>query len=91
MNFFFKPSFIRIFKKLDNFKQKQIIDAIEALKIVLEQRHSLEGLGFKRLKEDFWEIRASLKDRIVFSFKKDTVTFVLAGSHDDVKKYLRNL
>ena len=70
-------------------KQKQALDAIEALKTVLESGLKLEGLGLKRLGSDAWEIRTSLKDRIVFTFKHDYITFILVGDHDDVRNYLK--
>jgi mRNA-degrading endonuclease RelE of RelBE toxin-antitoxin system len=90
LNYYFKPSFSRLFKKLDPLKQKPALEAIEALKTLLESNVRLEGLGLKRLGEDLWEIRTSLKDRILFTFKKDTVTFVMIGNHDDVVRYLKH-
>ena len=91
MNFHFKSSFTRLFKKLDTLKQKQALEAIEALKTVLDSGLKLEGLGLKRLgSNDIWEIRTSLKDRIVFSFKQDNITFILVGNHEDVRNYLKD-
>ena len=89
MNFHFKSSFARLFKKLDALKQKQALEAMEALKTVLESGLKLEGLGLKRLGSDAWEIRTSLKDRIVFTFKHDNITFILVGDHEDVRNYLK--
>jgi len=89
LNYFFKPSFTRCFKKLEQVKQKQAVEAIEALKTVLESGIKLDGLGLKRISNELWEIRSSLKDRIIFTFKKEVVTFVLIGNHDDVKRYLK--
>ncbi|HVN67170.1 MAG TPA: hypothetical protein VMT55_02275 [Candidatus Sulfotelmatobacter sp.] len=72
-------------------KQKQALEAIEALKTVLDSGLKLEGLGLKRLgSNDIWEIRTSLKDRIVFSFKQDNITFILVGNHEDVRNYLKD-
>jgi len=91
MKYLFKPSFTRLFKKLERVKREQVLAAVEALKIVLEAAQKPEGLGLKRLSKNLWEIRSSLKDRILFAFKKDTITFVLVGSHDDIVKYLKNI
>ena len=90
MNYFFKPHFARLFKKLEPLKQKQIIAAIEALKVALEAGQKPEGLGLKRLNDNLWEMRSSLKDRILFTLDKDIVSFVLVGNHDDILKYLKN-
>ncbi|OGC15879.1 hypothetical protein A3J90_04740 [candidate division WOR-1 bacterium RIFOXYC2_FULL_37_10] len=91
MIYFFKPSFKRLFKKLQALKRDQVLEAIEALKIVLESKKSIEGLGLKLLSNNIWEIRSSLKDRIIFTFDDEIITFVLVGNHDEVKRYLKNL
>jgi len=91
LNYYFKPSFIRSFKKLDLPKQKQALEAIEALKTVLESKGRIEGLGLKRLSSDLWEIRTTLKERILFTYKKAVVTFVLVGNHDQVNNFLKSV
>jgi hypothetical protein len=48
-------------------------------------------MGLKRLKDDFWEIRKGLKARILFRWQGDLVEFVLAGDHNDIKRYLKNV
>jgi len=91
LNFYFKPSFSRLFKKLAHLQQAQVLAAIEALKTVLESNIRIEGLGLKRLGNDFWEIRASLRERILFTFGKETITFVMIGNHDEIRRYLKNI
>jgi hypothetical protein len=46
-------------------------------------------MGLKHLKEDFWEVRQGLKVRLLFRWDGDLIEFVLAGSHDDVKRFLK--
>lgn len=87
----FKASFDRCFKKLSSQKQKCVFDAIESLKVFYETRKISQGLGLKYLRKNYWEIRASLQDRIIFSLENDKVSFILVGSHDDVRKFLKNL
>jgi mRNA-degrading endonuclease RelE of RelBE toxin-antitoxin system len=91
LNYFFKHSFSRFFKKLDRPKQIQALAAIEALKTVLESDIKMGGLGFKQLRKNLWEIRISLKDRILFEFEKETIVFIMIGNHDEVKRFLKNL
>lgn len=47
------------------------------------------GLGLKKLRPPLWEIRSSLQDRILFAWKKDLVTFLVAGDHQDIKRFLK--
>ncbi|MBI5701786.1 hypothetical protein HZC34_08115 [Candidatus Saganbacteria bacterium] len=90
MRYDFKPSFVRCFKKLPPQKQDAASETIEKLKIFYETREIAIGLGLKNLKKDYWEIRASLKDRILFKLIGNAVYFVLVGNHDEIKKFLKN-
>ena len=56
-----------------------------------EDKVKPEGLGLKKLREEFWEIRTDLKDRILFRFKSGCVEFVLIGNHDEIQRLLRAL
>lgn len=84
-------SFKRSFKKLPNDRQEQVIGAIQSLRRFYDLKIKPEGLGLKRLREDVWEIRSSLKDRILFSFVGDAITFLIVGNHDDIRRYLKSL
>ncbi len=71
------------------------LDRIQAaLDAILEgfgQPHAHAGLGVRKLWGDWFECRAGLDIRLVFRAEKNHLTFHLAGSHDDVKKFLRGL
>ena len=47
------------------------------------------GLGLRKLQGDFWEIRAGLDRRILFTLEGDLATFVIAGSHDEIRRRLK--
>ena len=38
-----------------------------------------------------WEIRKGIKARILFKWEGDLVTFILAGDHEGIKRYLKNI
>ncbi|MBI5701788.1 hypothetical protein HZC34_08125 [Candidatus Saganbacteria bacterium] len=86
-----KNSFKRIFKKLPIEKQEKTLEAIHALIAYYESGIKAEGLGLKYLRDDVWEIRSSLKDRILFSLAGDIAIFLIVGNHDDIHRYLKNL
>jgi mRNA-degrading endonuclease RelE of RelBE toxin-antitoxin system len=91
MRFEFKPSFDRSIKQLSSPDKALVKDAAEKLIDVLSKdREIYEGLGLKRLKDSFWEVRQGLKVRILFRWDGDLVEFVLAGNHDDVKRFLKS-
>ena len=91
MRFEFKPSFDRSVKSFPGREKEEIKKAaIQAIDVLSQDKIIHKGLGLKRLKGNFWEIRKGLKARILFQWESDLVEFILAGDHDDIKRYLRD-
>ena len=92
MRFEFKPSFEDSLKSLPS-KDKQEIKqvALQLIDILSQDRFIHKGIGLKKLKGDYWEVRRGLKMRIILRWHKDLVEFILAGSHNDIKRYLRRV
>lgn len=92
MRFEFKPSFDRSVRSLHGREKEKIKQAaIQAIDILFHDRLIHKGIDLKRLKGDFWEIRKGLKARILFRWQGKLVEFVLAGDHNDIKRYLKNI
>ncbi len=92
MRFEFKPSFERSLKSFPPPDKSEIKEAAAQLIDVLSRDRQIHhGLGLKRLRGDFWELRKGIKARILFRWQGDLVEFVLAGNHDDVKRFLKNI
>ena len=90
MRFVTLPSFERRYKKLPAFRQEAVREAIFQLIDIVERRAPLKaGLGLKHLKEDLWEIRSTIRDRIVFNFHSDSIELVFVGNHDDIHAFLK--
>ena len=47
------------------------------------------GLGFRKLRDRTWEIRAGLKLRVLMELDGHILTLILVGSHDDIQRALR--
>ena len=92
MRFEFKPSFDRSVKSFHGREKEQIKQvSVQAIDILSQDRVIQKGIGLKRLKGDFWEIRKGLKARILFRWEGDLVEFILAGDHNDIRRYLKNI
>ena len=92
MRFEFKPSFERSVKSFPPSEKADIKEAAAQLIDVLSRDRQIhQGLGLKRLRGDFWELRKGIKARILFRWEGDLVEFVLAGTHDDVKRFLKSI
>ena len=90
MRYIIRPSYIRSIKNIRDIRRlKTIHQAVATLKESLEIKiQPPYRLGMKRLRENFWEIRSGLADRIIFYREKDTIEFILAGNHNDIKRFL---
>lgn len=86
----FKPSFDKSVKALPK-KDKEVMKRLaKALIDILEGNQAAsKGTGLKPLRKDYFEIRTSYKKRIIFRWQNDHVEFILAGNHDQVKKFLK--
>lgn len=92
MRYEFKPSFDRSLKSLRPGQKDQVLEACMAFLDLLESRMPLpSGVGLKRLRGDFWEIRQGLGYRILFRWMNDLIEFVLAGDHDSIKDFLKSV
>lgn len=92
MRFEFKPSFDKSVKSFHGEEKEEIKQAaIYTIDVLSRNKATTKGIGLKRLQGNFWETRAGLKARILFRWKDDLVEFILAGGHDDIKRYLKNI
>jgi len=92
VRFEFKTSFDRSIKTLQSGQQDEIKAACLAFLDLLETRTPMPaGIGLKHLRDDFWEVRHGLRNRVLFRWKHDLVEFVLAGDHHSIKDFLKNL
>ena len=90
MKFEFKPSFDRSVKSLPSETKKEIKElCINLIDMLSSERRLSTGLGLKNLRKNFWEVRKGLRFRILFKWKGDLVEFILAGTHEDIKNFLK--
>ena len=52
--------------------------------------HLHSGLGIRRLKKDYFEFRAGRDTRVMFKLEGSTATLVMAGNHDEARRFLKN-
>ena len=89
MRHYFAPRFNREYRKLARKEQEAVDRAVENLLRYFTREIELPpGLGLKRLVEDYWEIRTSLKTRIIFELG-DPLGFLFVGNHDDVRHFIK--
>jgi len=90
MKYEFKSSFDRSVKSLPPKKKQDVKELCIALIDILSgEKELFVGMGLKNIRKNFWEIRKGLKMRILFRWKANYVEFILAGTHEEIKRYLK--
>ena len=72
-------------------RQAQVAQAVALLSEVFGQPHLHSGLGIRRLKKNYFELRAGRDTRVVFKLEGSMAMLVLVGSHDNVQRFLKNV
>ena len=86
----FKNSFDKSIKSLPHKEKQAAKDLAKSLIDVLERKkQASKGLGLECLRGDYWEARKSHKQRMLFRWRGNHVEFILVGSHDQIRKFLR--
>ena len=83
-------SFDKALWSLPSAERLRVLAALERLETGFERGQLTPGFGLKPLQHGFWEIRVGLADRIIFRRSGDVIVFVLVGTHDDIKRFLRH-
>lgn len=91
MRYNYKPSFSKTLKRLEPARKLKVKEAIKKLVIFFETGHHPQGLGLKKLRGRFWEIRVGLRLRVIFRLSNDLVELIIVGTHDEIKKYLKRI
>ena len=86
----FRKSFEKSLKKVNSKDRENVFEVCQALLDVIEkQEQPSQGIGLKKLEKNFWEIRVNIQIRIIFEWQQDLLKFILAGNHDEIKKFLK--
>ena len=88
MNIALTERFERDVRALPAERRAGVLECILSLLRAIGEPHLHAGLGVRKLHiSGIWETRIGL----VFALEKDAVTLVRAGTHDAIRRYLREL
>lgn len=91
MRYLNSEAFDRSLQELPEAKKKQVKKALRLAAAFFETGDLPHGLGMKPLSHGFWEIRAGLSERIIFQKNDDAIQFLLVGSHDEIRRFLKSV
>ena len=78
-------------RRLPKQQRKQIGNVITAVRDGFGAVHLHYGLGIRRLRDSVFECRVGLKLRLVFDAEPGVLSFSELGTHDQIRKLLKNL
>jgi mRNA-degrading endonuclease RelE of RelBE toxin-antitoxin system len=78
-------------RSLSDEQLDQIDAALRLLPGAFGLPHLHSGLGIRRMKKNHFEFRAGRDMRVVFTLEGSTAILQMIGSHDDVRRFLKNL
>ena len=69
--------------------RKALGERIAEAQRLMGQPHLHRGIGLRKLRDEWYEIRLGLKLRLVFENTAHALSFEYLGDHDDVKNFLK--
>ena len=69
----------------------EIGKAIDRLQESLGHPHQHAGLGIRKLVKNYFETRVGLELRLIFKVDRDAIVLVFAGTHDEIRKFLKRV
>ena len=84
------PSFGRSIERLNRQERKQLTKSLHAFNDFVITGKAPFGFRFKKIDYDKYEFRVNIRLRLIVKEEGDTFYLVTVGSHDKIKRYLRN-
>jgi mRNA-degrading endonuclease RelE of RelBE toxin-antitoxin system len=86
----FSPRFRTQARGLPDVRQQELAEAVARLRETFGQPHIHAGLGIRRLFGYVFEFRVGRELRVVFELTKGSASLLLVGTHDDVRRFIKN-
>ena len=84
------PSFERSIRRFTSIEKDRLVIALEKFNDFLVTGKISSGLGFKKIRHDIFEFRIDMRLRVIVKDENDTLYMAIAGSHEDIKRYLKD-
>ena len=91
MRFSYQSSFIEATRRLSRAQASKLLQVIEKFQLAMESRQWPKGLGITHLRGDYFEFRVDIHTRVIYRRTADSIRYILYGSHDQVRQFLKNL
>jgi hypothetical protein len=91
MRYAYQPSFLESSRHLSKGHAEKLLKAIEKFQHAMESQQWPRGLGITHLRAAYFEFRVDIHLRVVYHRSSGLIQYVLYGSHDRVRRFLKTL
>ena len=84
------PELKAVLRELPKRQRRHIGEVITAVRDAFGAPHLHSGLGIRRLRDTLFECRVGIKLRLVFDAEPGVLSFSDLGTHDEIRKILKN-
>ena len=95
---YYRPSFERSLKQLDGSQKKTVARILESLEVyystkcdLLQARTIAPRFFHKKLRDPYYEAGVESRVRVIIRRENENCIAILAGNHDQIRKFLANL
>ena len=83
-------AFSRSLRGRTDIELQSVAGAMQTAAGTFGRPHLHTGIDIRRIGQNLFECRVSIDLRLLFKSERDSLVFVLAGSHDEVRAFLKN-
>lgn len=91
MKYLYKKEFLRKLASYPTSLRELILETDQQIKAYLENQSAPYGLRIKKIGPNTFEARVTDKIRIIWVKKDDLISFALLGTHDEVRRFIKQL
>ena len=91
MRYAYQPSFLDATRHLSHGQSAKLLKTIEKFQHAIEGHQWPQGLRIIHLRDDYFEFRVDIQMRVIYRRTSDLIQYVLYGSHDQVRRFLKVL
>lgn len=91
MRYAYQPSFLAATRHLAAAQAAPLLKAIERFQQAMESGQWPKGLGLTHLRDAYFEFRVDMHLRVIYRRHDDLIQYVLYGTHDQVRRFLKSI
>lgn len=91
MRFSYAESFRATVGSLSPAEGERLRKAMAKFEAAWQERRFPSGLGMAHLRASFYEFRVDIHCRVLFQRQRDSILYLLYGSHDSIRRFLKTI